>query len=335
LSLATGDPACADHIERTILNGALSGVSLGGRAFFYVNTLQRRTRRVGAVDHETGNGQRAPWFPCACCPPNVMRLLSSWPHYLATSDAEGIQIHQFAAAEIDAEIPAGRVRLAIDTDYPWDGRVSVTIAETPDEPWALSLRVPAWSRAPGLALDADGGRSIPVAARTDGDHAIVERRTWAVGDRLELNLDMDPRTIIADRRIDAVRGAVAFERGPLVYCVETADLPDGGPLEDIQVDPSVAPSPAPRPDLAPGLVGLSLTAVRRSDPPPSWPYAPANGRPQSRGAATAQDVGTPMTVGAVPYFAWANRVVDAMRVWIPARSTRPSDDQSTEGDGSR
>ncbi len=118
LLLATGDPEFADVIERTVYNGVLPGVSLGGTEFFYVNPLQRRTERAAAA---AGQGERAAWFPCACCPPNVMRFIGSWPQYLATADADGIQIHQFATAEVRASAAGGTVRVATKTSYPWDG----------------------------------------------------------------------------------------------------------------------------------------------------------------------------------------------------------------------
>ena len=98
LLLATGEPQCADVIERTVYNGVLPGSRSAGRAFFYTNALQRRT--AGSRRPTAGHVERVPWMPCACCPPNVMRLLSSWPQYLATTDADGLQVHQYASAEI-------------------------------------------------------------------------------------------------------------------------------------------------------------------------------------------------------------------------------------------
>ena len=167
LLLATGDPEYADVLERTIYNGVLPGVSLDGASFFYVNTLQRRTER--APDRPR-SGERQPWYACACCPPNVMRVLSSWPQYLATTDAGGIQVHQFATAEIQAPVADGTARLAMETGYPWDGSVRLTVIEAPPGPWTLSLRVPGWCRS--AALRAPGGESSasPVRRpRGDGD----------------------------------------------------------------------------------------------------------------------------------------------------------------------
>ncbi|MEX1170676.1 MAG: beta-L-arabinofuranosidase domain-containing protein [Chloroflexota bacterium] len=290
LLLATGDPACADVIERTIYNGVLPGVSFEGTAFFYDNPLQRRTVRAAAAP---GHGERATWFPCACCPPNLMRTIASWDQYLATSDQGGIQVHQYANAEIAAETPAGSVRLSVETDYPWDGCVRVQMLQAPDSAWSLSLRVPAWSHASTIT-DGDAAPT-PVPA---GSYWASGPRAWQPGDAVVLDLDMTPRVTVPDPRVDAVRGCVALERGPLVYCIETADLPPGVVLEEVQVDRDVQPASIERTDLATHLVGLTMPAVQ----------ADFDGQDER-----------PIEIGAIPYFAWANRAVEAMRVWIPVR----------------
>jgi hypothetical protein len=311
LLLATGDPDCADVIERTIYNGVLSGVSVDGTGFFYVNALQRRSRR--AADEHTDGG-RAPWFACACCPPNVMRLLSSWPQYLATTDAAGIQIHQYAIGEIRGSLPAGAVRLAIETDYPWAGRVAVTVLETPVEPWALSLRIPAWCR----SATVDDGQG-PARAIGPDERQVRQERPWRVGDTVVLDLAMPGRITEPDPRIDAVRGCVALERGPLVYCLETADLPHGTDLEDIDLDAAVAPEVAPGREAPGGPVGLRVQVRRRA-----------------AGSGTGGPVeARPMVVEAGPYLAWAHREVEAMRVWIPVAATERDPSSAGPSTGGR
>ncbi len=167
LLLATGDPECADVIERTLLNAVMSGISAAGTEFFYVNPLQRRTNGAAASAVSPGDGRRQPWFPCACCPPNVMRTLSSWPQYLATADESGVQLHQYASASFRADVAGGTVRLAVVTDYPWSGEIAVTVTETPDRPWTLSMRIPGWTRSATVQIGADEPR--PVSAG-DSDH---------------------------------------------------------------------------------------------------------------------------------------------------------------------
>ena len=281
LLLATGDPDCADTIERAMYNGVLAGSSLDGTRFFYVNTLQRRSRRVATGP---GDGERVSWMPCACCPPNLMRFLSSWPQHIATTDSTGIQIQQYATADLGAEVAGAPVRLRVDTAYPWQGAATVTVLDSTDRPWTLSLRVPAWCSSATLRDGRTGTATSSSGART-----VSETRTWAAGDSVVVELDMPARVTEPDPRIDAVRGCVALERGPLVYCIETADLPSRTELEAVELEQAVRPTPVDRPDIVAGLVGLSVPAADR------------------------------LTVGAIPYFAWANRSVDGMRVWIPRR----------------
>jgi DUF1680 family protein len=224
----------------------------------------------------------------------VMRFLASWPQLLATGDASGIQVHQFATAEIEGQIAGGPVRIETATSYPWEGGVTFTVTETPAAPWTLSLRIPAWCWAATLR-DPAGQRATP----QPGDRRFELARTWQPGDTVHLDLDLPVRTTAPDRRVDAVRGCVALERGPLVYAIETADLPAGVKLEDIELDPTTVPSEIPRPDVADAVVGLEAEAVT-----PDRSH---------------------VRVGAVPYFTWANRTVDAMRVWVP-RASPPAGD---------
>ncbi len=282
LLLATGEPEYADAIERAVYNGVLSGLSRSGTEFFYVNPLQRRTHRTFPA---SGHEQRAPWQACACCPPNLMRLLSTWPQYLATADDTGIQLHQYAGADLTAHIGGSEATLAMRTGYPWDGTVTVEVLATPERPWTLSLRVPGWCDRATLAVP--DREPVPVAAGL-----AQATRAWRAGDRVVLDLDLAVRVTEPEPRVDAVRGCVAFERGPIVHCVESADLPAGVELEDLQWDPARAAVAVEAPHLGDGVIGLSVPVS---------------------GTASA-------TVPAVPYLAWANRGLGGMRVWLPQAS---------------
>jgi len=281
LLLATGEPGYADAIERAVYNGVLSCVSLSGTEFFYVNPLQRRSHRTFEED---GSGRRMPWQSCACCPPNLMRLLSSWQQYLATADETGIQLHQYASADIRTRIGDQEAEVAVRTAYPWDGRVAIRVERTPDHPWTLALRVPEWCGSATLAVAGEAPATVAAGV-------VDRRRAWRAGDEVILQLDMPVRRIEPDPRVDAVRGCVAFERGPLVYCVESADLPEAAVLEDLRWDPAREAVAAPRPDLGDGVIGVGV---------------PVTGPAAGDG-----------TVPAVPYHAWANRGPGGMRVWLP------------------
>ncbi|MGH6657580.1 MAG: glycoside hydrolase family 127 protein, partial [Actinocrinis sp.] len=224
MALMTGEARYSDLVERTLYNGLLAGVSLDGETWLYINPLQVRD---GYVDQGGDkSARRTRWFRCACCPPNVMRLLASLEHYLASTDGQGIQLHQYATGEYFGDVLGAPVSVSANTDYPWHGRITVTVEQTAaDRPWTLSLRIPQWC----------AGYTVQVGDRTDDESSAPAEdgwlrltRAWAPGERVVLELDLEPRLTRADPRVDAVRGSVAIERGPLVYCLEQADHPGGG-----------------------------------------------------------------------------------------------------------
>ncbi|MFI9169971.1 glycoside hydrolase family 127 protein [Streptomyces lincolnensis] len=305
LLLATGEPRFADLAERTLFNVVATSPSDDGRSFFYANTLHRRRRgTLPPPDAESPRAEsslRAPWFAVSCCPTNVARTLALLPGYLATADDQGLQLHQYA----DAEITTGGIALRVSTDYPSHGRVTVRIDRTPDHPWTLSLRIPAWTRGDtALLTDPDGARRA-VAPGT----AEITRR-FRPGDEIRLDLPVSPRWIAPDPRIDAVRGTVAVQRGPLVYCAESVDLPGGRDVDVVRVDPSVEPADGPDDTVvAPGE--LAAPGAPHDAP---WPYGPAD--------PAAPPAGERSGIVLVPYHSWANRGPSTMRVWLPTTDPR-------------
>ncbi|WP_431924305.1 glycoside hydrolase family 127 protein [Nonomuraea jabiensis] len=286
LLLATGHGRHADLIERTLYNAFAASTSADGVRFFYVNPLQRRADLV----EDAYLGRRREWFACACCPPNIMRLVASLGSYLATTTDAGLQLHQYVPGTVN-----GRVR--IETDYPWDGLVRITIEDEGE--WELALRIPAWSE--NTTID-----DSPAQAAEDGYFRI--RRQWRQGDTVELRLDMTPRLVHPHRRIDALRGSVALERGPLVYCFEQADQPEGVEVDDLALSPQAPLRLKPVDDL-PGAgrtVLIETDAVAVDQPRDGLPYT-------TKPLATS----TSVTATAVPYFQWDNRDGGPMRVWIP------------------
>ena len=303
--LATGEAEFADVIELTMYNGFLSGVGLDGRSYFYVNPLQSR----GYGRSERSLPERQQWFACACCPPNVMRLVSSLAHYVATQDARGLQIHQYASADIGFETSGGgHALLRMETDYPWQGLVRTVVEEAGRGAWRLSLRVPGWSEGASLRVN---GR--PWGAGVSPGTYVTVDRTWREGDTVELELPMAPALLRGHPRIESVRGCAAIRRGPLVYCVEQADQPAGVDLFDVEVEPSAPLRSSWRPDLLGGVTAVHASGIVADSGP--WegrlyrPIEPANGGPRRSVDLTA-----------IPYYAWANRGPNAMRVWIPVAS---------------
>ncbi|WP_406440125.1 glycoside hydrolase family 127 protein [Streptomyces sp. NBC_01613] len=302
MALLTGEARYGDLIERTLFNGFLAGVSLDGERWLYVNPLQVRDGHTDPGGDQSA--RRTRWFRCACCPPNVMRLLAGLEHYLATGDDDGLQIHQY----VTGRYAFGPIAVRAETDYPWHGAIALTVEDSPaDRPWTLSLRIPQWCRefrvrCGELAYDQTDAPVSEGWLRID--------RTWAPGDELVLELGLEPRLTAADPRVDAVRGCAAIERGPLVYCLEGVDHPGGG-LDDVVLDTTRPLAVKHHPDLLGGVMTV-VAAGRQRDIPDAgwWPYR----------AADTDDTptdGESVELTAIPYYAWANRQDGAMRVWLP------------------
>jgi DUF1680 family protein len=297
--LATGESRFADLIERTLYNAILSGVSLAGDLYFYVNPLASN----GDVELlSRGGNRRKEWHLVACCPPNVMRTFAALDHYFATRDGSGLQIHLYGPARIAADLAAGSVAVRMESTYPWDGKVRLTIEDPGAAPWTLSLRVPAWCKGASATVD---GRAVGTLGA--GGYLRIER-AWKRGGVVELDLPMPARLTEAHPRIESTRGCVAIERGPLVYCLETADNPDGH-VADLEIDTAAPLESVWAPDRLGGVVLVKATGWAVDTRP--W----ANQLYREVGAPPAARRRVALT--AVPYYAWANREPGAMRIWIP------------------
>ena len=302
LLMITGEAKYAELMERTLYNGFLAGLSLDGQRYIYANPLQvREGHMTRGDDHDY---QRVEWFHCACCPPNVMRILASLEHYvLLGGDARAV-LHQYMTGRYAAAVAGGEVRLDVTTDYPWDGTVTIRLDRPPAGPWELALRVPYWAEQSTLTVNGTAVETAP----TDGWWVVG--RQWNDGDEVVLVLPLEPRFTVADARLDAGRGAVAVEYGPLVYCVEAVDNP-GQRLDDLTTDIAVAPEVVPVDGLLGGIATLRAAGrVRPRTDTSWWPY--------TRAAATAGDMtGQSVPLTLVPYYTWGNREPGAMRIWMP------------------
>ncbi len=307
LLLLTGDSRYADLFERTLFNGVLASPGLDGTSFLYVNPLQVRSGRYVRASTDVSDGAQAgrpQWHYVACCPPNVMRLSASLAHYLATEDTAGVQIHQFAPMHLTAQPAGGPVTLQVETDYPWEGRVQVRVEQGNGSEWTVQLRRPSWCRSATLRLNGD---LLHVALQPNGYFAV--RRRWEPGDLLELDLAIDAHFVAPNPRIDAVRGCVAVERGPLVYCFEEHDQPGGVNLLDVTVDTSQPITETWAGNLLGGVAQLHVAGCMNA--PDAWDtlYLPL-----SDVSPSSSDK---VTLTAIPYFTWANRGMGSMRIWMP------------------
>lgn len=310
--LATGEGRHAAAMERALCNGILVSRSLDGTHFFYANSLHLRgggEMRLSS-NPEDGVGtvkERPEWHYVACCPPNIMRTVASLGAYLATQDASGIQIHQYADATLRLSLDEGAVALRIATDYPWHGDIEIVVEETPATDWTLAVRRPDWAPSYGVTVN---GEPLPVE-ETRGYLRVTH--AWRVGDRLHLTFAMTPRFMQPHPRIDALRGCVAVQRGPIVYALEQVDLPAGVLLEEIAVDEQSPLTATWNDTLLGGIMQIhALVAPIDSSLWGDSLYLPSDEERTSAGA--------PAEASLIPYFRWGNRGMEGMRVWLPRAS---------------
>jgi len=280
MSLATGDARYTDVLELALFNAALSGMSLDGTGYFYDNPLESR-----------GGKRRQPWFECACCPPNIARLLLSLDRYLIPVHGDEITIQVPVNATVTTP---GGAAFRIETEYPFGGRTTVTCtAPGPAE---------IWFRRPGWAPD--------TAARFLGDELTADekgyfalQREFAAGDALEVESPMRPEWLRANPLLADDAGLVALRQGPIIYAFEEADNSCSPHLLRVDATASVG---------AAGLIeGLELPGLAVSTRQES-----AEWNQPTLYAATGVPASVEKRGIAIPYFAWANRNDGGMRVWI-------------------
>lgn len=312
LLLAQGLPRYGDLIERTLYNIVATSPSHDGNAFYYTNTLQQRhpgtVPPADVASPRAASSLRAPWFAVSCCPPNVARTLASLAAYVATTNDDGLQLHQYAPTRIRTCLGDGRrIDVDVETTYPNDGRVRVRVATTEDRPWTLTLRVPAW--AAGATLTVPG----EVDPRPAQPGTVSVTRLFQADDVVELHLPIGARVVRADPRIDAVRGCVAVEQGPQVLCIESTDLAGTGlgttDVADLRIDLSAGLRTVD------GQVVATLVATTAATS--AWPYTETSAHVMNGAVLRDHDGSRTATVPLTAYHDWANRGPSTMRVWIP------------------
>jgi DUF1680 family protein len=300
LFLLHADAKYIDVMERTLYNGLLSGVALDGKTFFYPNPLESK-----------GQHARSPWFGVACCPGNITRFLASVPGYLYAVQDDTLFVNLFAAGTATVRLgPSLRLEVAQQTRYPWDGRIRISLTPERPAPFAVKVRIPGWARNEPVPSDlyrfadrVDAAPSLAVNG-TPADMAldkgyVTVRRTWRAGDTIDLMLPMPVRRIAAHEKVEANRGRLALQRGPVVYAAEWPDNPDGR-VRNLVVPPDAPLSSEFRPDLLGGVQVIKGRAVGLAFD------------------AGGKIVKTPRDFLAIPYYAWANRGRGEMVVWLAA-----------------
>jgi len=298
----TGNALYIDVLERSLFNGALAGISLTGDRFFYPNPLT-------SYDGDT----RKEWFGTACCPSNIARLLASVGNYLYAHDGHDIWLNIYGGSKTTIPLENNRVTLTQQTNYPWEGFISLLVEPERPETFTLHARIPGWARNDVISGDLyrfANTKAEPTQILVNGKSVQYEtvngyatiRSKWKKGDRVDILLPMEIKRVLASDSVSQDRGKVALQRGPLIYCFEQADNPDG--IFDIVLKDDAVLSAKWEPQLLGGICTLSGDAEAI--------------RPAPDGTSVATSA---QHVKAIPYFAWANRGKHAMQVWIPRQVT--------------
>ncbi|MEJ5246568.1 MAG: beta-L-arabinofuranosidase domain-containing protein [Caldilinea sp.] len=288
-----GEGKYADVMEQTLYNGFISGVSLRGDSFFYVNPLA-----------SNGSHHRTPWFECPCCPPNVGRILASLGNYLYSTGEGGLWVHFYAQNSAHATVDGAEVRLRLESRYPWDGAVKLTVAPAQPQRFTLHLRIPGWCDRWSLRVNGEAAE-----ARVERGYAAIDR-VWQPGDVVAFDLAMPVQTVFAHPYVRQMQGRTALQRGPIVYCLEEVDNPVT-PLDRISIDPAQASNFAVehRPDLLGGVTVLRGPAQIITEE--GWDAHTLYRRNRPSSTTGAEIV-------AIPYATWDNRAAGEMRVWLRA-----------------
>jgi DUF1680 family protein len=303
--LATGDAKYVDVLELALYNSVLSGVSLSGVDYFYVNPL-RQTDPLPV--NLRWSRTRVPFVTSYCCPPNVLRTLAEVHGYAYAKADDAILVNLYGGSALTTTLTdppgqGGKVRLTQSTDYPWDGAIRIEFRETPGREFALKLRIPGWAETPTVRVN---GEELPLAAEP-GTY-ITLRRNWRAGDAVVLDLPMPAVQLEANPLVEETRNQVAVKRGPLVYCLESPDLPEGVRVEEIAV-PDHATFSLSKAELP--LEGVSILETELvSRTAPTW-----KGDALYRPRPAAAD--RPIRTRLIPYYAWSNRGESEMSVWLP------------------
>ena len=297
---ATGDARYADVIERALYNGINSGMSLDGALYCYRNPL--------GFDPSNGDKIRNPWYDTTCCPPNLERTFASLPGYFYSTSGDGLYVHLYDNSELDWRLEDGTpLKIRQKTNYPWDGTVDLTVSPAAPADFTLFLRVPGWSDSAQIAVNAKA-----VAGAQPGAYLPIRRR-WSTGDTVRVQFNMAPQVLEANPKVIEDNGRVALQRGPLVYCLEQLDQPQGLELADVAVNVAAASASQFRAEFDPNLLG-GVTVLRHQGA--VYAPSPQSNALYSRLAASPRKT-KPAPLTFIPYYAWANRAPTPMQVWTP------------------
>jgi len=297
--LLTGESKYADVVELALYNSVLSGISMDGTKFFYTNPL------AASKDypyHLRWQGGRVPYISKSnCCPPNTVRTIAEVSNYMYSISVKGLYINMYGGNLLITELHDGtKLKLEQTTNYPWDGKIVITIKESTTKPVNIYLRIPGWARGYSLKIQ----NSFPKARDTENGYVIAGRK-WNAGDKIELKFDMPATLIESNPLVEETKNQVTIKRGPIVYCLESTDLLNQN-VFDVVIPSSIKLQPVPMKIGNAEVMGLTGEAKLLQDS--NW---------KNRLYREINTSLKPVKIKLIPYYAWANRGKTDMTVWMP------------------
>jgi DUF1680 family protein len=293
-----GQAKYADIMELALYNSALSGISADGTHYFYTNPLRRtHDHHMDTTDQKT----REPYIHCFCCPPNLVRTIAKVSGWAYSLSENGVAVNLYGGNKLDTKLLDGsRIQLTQETQYPWEGAVRITVESCKDKPFEMMLRIPEWAQGTKVWLNE---KEVAVEVKP-GTYSRITRG-WKKGDVITLDMPMEARLIEGHPRIEEVRNQAAIKRGPVVYCMESPDLPAETDILDVYLPSGVKLKARYRPQFLGGLTTLSGKVWLRASNKEAM-YSTLK-KPKWKEVVTQF----------VPYFVWSNRGVSEMTVWLP------------------
>ena len=300
---ASGEARFADAIERALYNGINSGMSLEGTTYCYRNPL--------AFNPSSGDKIRNPWYDVTCCPPNLERTFASLPGYFYSTSKDGVYVHLYDNSVLDWHLENGTpFKIQQKTNYPWDAPVQLTVTPAQPADFTLHVRIPGWVRNASVTVN---GKTLDVVK--SGRYLPIQRQ-WKSGDTVTLNFPMTPEVIASNPRVSENTGRVAVQRGPVIYCMEEVDQPNGTALPDLAIRVDQKSGKEFRSEYKSDL--LDGVTVLHHD---GAAYEPSSAEALYLPASPNAPMAKPENLTLIPYYVWANRQETAMQVWIPYKRT--------------
>ncbi|TXG35159.1 glycoside hydrolase family 127 protein [Seonamhaeicola maritimus] len=295
-----GESKYADIMELVLFNSALSGISVEGKDYFYANPL-----RVSHDGYDPGNDTefdvRQPYIPCFCCPPNLVRTITKVSGWAYSLTENGVAVNLYGGNKLSTKLLDGsNIELKQVTNYPWEGKVEITVEKSKKEPFDILLRIPDWAEGSKVLVNGE-----PINMEVKAKSFTVINRQWKKGDVLTLDMPMDVMLLEGHPLIEEVRNQAAVKRGPVVYCVESPDLPEGTDILDVYLPLKSTLTATYKPDFLGGISTITGDIKLRKD------------NKQGMYREMSDLKWDTYKAQFVPYFAWANRGKAEMSVWIP------------------